>query len=282
MKRKKVMSVVLVLIMMLLLIEIPVYSATAGVSDFLKSNKVYKNYDLNGDGKKDKIVLKERIQDKYKLTAYFIINGKKVYTLANKSTIYRSASYQIITLQNGKSFIVAALEGHNTGISSSQILSYKNNKIKKEKDIKNMMKNFQGASFIENYPEKGIQVKGNEVIIRYTSMNWTTGYRVYVFTFKYKDGGLKRNYDGDLKYLDKCYHAKKDIKIYEKPESSRVAYTLKMGEGSYIEKYYLKNDKLYLQVRDMRGRIGWIRALTYAQTKGLSGSPLFAEGGYAS
>lgn len=72
MKRKKVMSVVLVLIMMLLLIEIPVYSATAGVSDFLKSNKVYKNYDLNGDGKKDKIVLKERIQDKYKLTAYYL------------------------------------------------------------------------------------------------------------------------------------------------------------------------------------------------------------------
>ena len=129
--------------------------------------------------------------------------------------------------------------------TSTKIITNLRNKIKKEKDIKNMMKNFQGASFIENYPEKGIQVKGNEVIIRYTSMNWTTGYRVYVFTFKYKDGGLKRNYDGDLKYLDKCYHAKKDIKIYEKPESSRVAYTLKMGEGSYIEKYYFKKDKLY-------------------------------------
>ena len=58
MKRKKVMSVVLVLIMMLLLIEIPVYSATAGVSDFLKSNKVYKNYDLNGYGIKRFWVLK--------------------------------------------------------------------------------------------------------------------------------------------------------------------------------------------------------------------------------
>ena len=121
MRREKV-SVVLVLVMIILLTETRTYAATAVVSDFLKSNKVYKNYDLNGDGKKDKIVLKERIKDKYKLTAYFIINGKKVYTLANKSTIYRSASYQIITLQNGKSFIVAVLEGDNPGISSNFII----------------------------------------------------------------------------------------------------------------------------------------------------------------
>ena len=151
------------------------------------------------------------------------------------------------------------------------------------RNITNMMKNYQGASFINNYPENGIQVRGNRIIIKFTSMNRTTGYRVFVIIFEYKNRKLVRSsYSGDLEYLDKCYHAKKNIKIYEKPGSAKVAYTLKTGDSSYIEKYYLKNGKLYLRVRDTRGRIGWIASLTYTQTKGLAGSPLFVEGWYAS
>lgn len=282
MKRKKIISVLLALFMVLLLTETPVFSATAGISGFLRNNRSYTNYDLDGDGKKDKILLKESKQNGYKFTAYFMVNGKRVYTLANKSSDYENAFYQIITLQNGKRFIYAGLEGPNSGISKNKILVYKNGKMKLVTNITDLMKNYQGASFISNYPEKGIQIKGNDIIIKYMSMNRTTGYRKFIITLKYKNGNLVRSYSGDLEYENKCYHAKKNIKTYEKPGSEKVSYTLKAGEGSYIEKYYLKGGKLYLRVRDTRGRIGWIKGLTRTQTKGLSGSPLFVEGWYAS
>lgn len=256
-------------------------AATAGVSEILKSDKTYTNFDLDGDGKKDKIVLKTKIERGYVFSAYFWINGKKVYTLANKNTTYEYATYLVITLQNGKKYIYVGMEGANSGISLDQIFEYRKGAITKVANISNMMKDYQGASYVQLFPIKNIRVSGNKITVDFTAMNFSIGTGLFTIEYKYKNGKLMRNgYSGVINNNSKCYHARKNIKIYEKPGSAKSKFILKTGEGAYVEKYYSKKGKLYLRVRDLKGNIGWIKALTRSQIKGLGRSPLFEEGRY--
>ena len=64
----------------------------------LRNNRVYRTYDLDGNRRKDSIMLKTTGK-RYNLSASFYVNGKKVYSLPKKDCY--SARYRMITLKMG-------------------------------------------------------------------------------------------------------------------------------------------------------------------------------------
>lgn len=266
-------------IMLLCSLCTSVKGATPGVTA-LQNNKTYKSYDLNGDRKKDSIQLKTYTSN-YRTVASFYVNGKKVYTLP-KTDCY-TAGYRIITLKNGKHFIYACTEGPNSGISQHMVLQYKGSKMNKIINFTSLMKLYQGASYINWYPNDGITVSGNTIKVNFTSMNWTLGARSFTFTYKYSGGTLKRaSYGGNItSYMPTKYVAAKKFAVYKKVDSSSKAFYVFKGNKVTVSKYHLKNGKLWLQIKNSRGKTGWIKSLAYNSVKGMSRSPLFTNAFYS-
>lgn len=257
-----------------------VQAATTGIKP-MQNNKTYKSHDLNGDKRKDSIQLKTS-KSGYQLVASFYVNGKKVYTLPKDDCEF--VGYSIITLKNGKHFIYAFTQGADAGISQYMILQYKGNKMSKVVNFTTLMKAYQGASYINNWSSpNSITVSGNNIKVVFTSMNWTIGAKNFIFTYKYSGGTLKRaSYGGNIvSYTKDPYIAAKKFAVYRKVGTSAKAFTVSKGQKVKVGKYYLKNGKLWLQVKNSSGKTGWIKSLTYKAAKGYGRSPLFTNAYYA-
>lgn len=250
--------------------------AAAGVSENLRNDRVYK-YDLDGNRKTDRIVLKTR-RSGYNISGVFYVNEKKVYSLPKTDCEY--VGYRIITLANGKRFIYAWTEGPNPGISSDRILQYHKGKMKTVCILTNLMKNYQGASYVSWYPNDAITVSGNSIKVRLVSMNWTTGAMEYIIPYKYKNGTLVRSSYSGYFSKSRTFKVSKQFSTYKKPGSRSRAFVVKKLENVIIDKYYIKKGKLYLQVRRSNGQTGWLNAYTDKQ-KGRVRSPIFYDGYYS-
>ena len=280
MKRIKKISCMIMLLLVILGTAVgfsgKTVQAAAGVSRNLRNNRVYK-YDLDGNRKTDRIVLKTR-RSGYNISGVFYVNGKKVYSLPKTDCDY--AGYRIITLANGKRFIYAWTEGPNPGISSHRILQYHKGKMKTVCILTNLMKNYQGASYVSWYPNSGITVSGNSIKVRFVSMNWTTGAMEYVIPYKYKNGTLVRSGYSGYFSQSRTFKVSKQFSTYKKPGSRSRAFVVRKRENVIIDKYYIKKGKLYLQVRRSNGQTGWLNAYTDKQ-RGRGRSPIFYNGYYA-
>lgn len=253
----------------------------AGVTAYSSSQS---SYDINDDGKTDTIsVAQPGSSNNYSGRLY--INGKKLFEFPSK-TYGLGCRYRIITLKNGKRFILLSAVGANPGISDDVLLQYtKNGKIKKIISFRSALGIFGGAGFISDNSstsgsDRAVQVSGNTVTIYYSKMLWTTGAVPLKFKFTYKNGTLKRtSYKGDVVRM-KGYITSKNLQTYKKTNKNTKSVLFKKNTTVYVNKYYLKGSKMWLQLSDSSGRSGWIKCLT--KNPGGSGSPYFSNGFYAS
>lgn len=244
----------------------------------LRNNRVYRTYDLDGNRRKDSIMLKTTGK-RYNLSASFYVNGKKVYSLPKKDCY--SAGYRMITLKNGKHFIYAWTEGANPLVSSHRLLQYSKGKMKTVCILGNFIRDYQSGCYLEWYENPAITVSGNSIRVKLHSMNWTTGGITFVINMSYKNGTLVRSgYSGNLTRSESC-RVSKDFYTYKSPGSRSKAFKVRKGENVVIKKYYVKQEKLYFQVRRANGQTGWIKAFTRKQS-GPGRSPIFSNRFYAS
>lgn len=263
-----------VCVLAMILMKTPVKAAVPGVTA-LQTNKTYKSYDLDGDGKKDSIQMKTYWSG-YSLRASIYVNGKNVYSMPKN--YWESAGIRMITLGNGKNFIYTYMEG--SSMSCDWILQYKSKKMSKVVDINNLMKKYQSKSYVSWYPSNGIKVSGNTMSVKVESMNWTIAGTSFIFQYKYKDGTLKRvSYSGAIEN-SRVYIVDKKFPVYKKAGSSLVSFTANYGQKVTANKYYLKDGKMWIKLTNSAGKSGWIKALTTGGGK--SRSPLFSNAFYAS
>ena len=248
----------------------------SGITTVLTSRSTY---DLNNDGKKDAItVVQPSSQNNFSGKLY--INGKKLYEFPKKK-FNLGCRYRIITLKNGRRFILLTAEGPNPGISDDILLQYTSKaKIKKIFSFQSALKIFGGSGLITQNPQKtSIKVSGNTVAIAYQKMLWTTGGIDLDFKFSYKNGTLKRtSYYGNVNGTYRRITSK-NIQTYKTINKNNKAIVFKKNTTVYVKKYYLKGTKMWLQLRDSKGRVGWISCLT--KNPGGAKSPIFSNGFYA-
>lgn len=253
------------------------FAVTPGITS-LKVNKTYKDYDLNGDKKKDKFILKV-INKGYFKNAYLYVNGKKVYSSSKLKSCEDFLLY-IITLQNGRNFVnISAYNGIELA-TENIVLQYRNGGIKTLIDCQSIMNKYCSGVY-----EVDFSVSGNNLILKLNAMNWTLGGSKFYFKYEYKNGTLKRlsNF-GKVKKLiysegEKLLAAKK-FNTYKKPNSAKKSYKIKKDQKLSVVKYYLKKGQLWLCLKNSAGKLGWIRGLTYPGA--VSGSPLFKNAFYFS
>lgn len=237
----------------------------------LKANKKYTGYDVNGDGKKDIIEIKDYISgDELSVincTKVFV-NGKCALTAKNGEWGYYDETIQLITLKNGKVYLFVYLSGED-GDGPIDIYEYKSGKFKKCINILNELK------YVGYHTDAKVRkVDGNKLIITAGSMSYAVASVDMEWIYEYKNGKLQlasKNHKV-LKYyaFDEDYNIKKgntpyltatkDLKLYPTYKAKNAAFLLKKGEQVKILSFYISGKTVRCKVKTKNGKIGWFVA----------------------
>ena len=265
-KRSSLLISMFLLCILTFSLRIPSKAATPGVTK-LNRNKTYTGYDLDSNGKKERLLYKENA---------IYVNGRKVYSLNGYETDCR-----LLTLRNGKRFLYVFAGEDGSPYSSYKILRYRSGKMYVAADLSGLMKNYHNSSVIMWAGNTGVWVADNTVRVFISEMNWTVGSKVFAIEYTYSNGTLKRKgYGGNIIGKNEYLYTAKAFSTYKTPGSKTKAFTLKSGAKVSVTGYYLKNNVLYLKLKNVQGKSGWIKALTRRQS-GPGRSPLVWNAYYA-
>lgn len=229
----------------------------------LQPDKLYKNYDLTGNGKKDRIKIKTSKGEYFK-TVSIIINGKKraVYKDINDITA------KIYTLKNGKPFLYLWLVVEDWEGPVCGIFQYKSGKLKQVVNCQKFFSQKKGYEYGYAVHSSDIKVKGNGLTVDFWLMCKTVGGMSCRYRFAYKNGTLKRTSSQTSSVKVNAVEstgiltAAKNIKVYTTPTGKKVRYTLKAGKRIKVIGAYVKSGKFSLKVKNLStGKIGWLKCL---------------------
>lgn len=270
--KKKLLCIVIMLCALCALgKEQKVYAAKSGYVKLAiawgeNKSKTYKQYDVNGDGEKDKvkISMKKIGKDGHNGRLRIYVNGKLAYDNTADECIYWNVG--LVRLKNGKAFFDIRNLVLSDDVDLHKLYRYNNGKLKVAYDF---LKYYE--EYAHNVNTDVYKVKGNTIYVGVSAQFWKTGGIGHNIKIQYKNGKLQRisAYCPILYRSDKenKWTAIKKIKVYKKPGSKKVIYTLKKGDVIKINKLVYKNKRIYFQVKNKngKGKAGYIPESIYPQ-----------------
>ena len=229
-------------------------------------NTTVKKYDITGDGKRDKIVIKTiaSTDEDDTCSALFVsVNGKRAYEISD-TRFFADVNAEIYTLANGQPFLYLNTCNEGDMGPVCALLRYdESGKFEKALDFQTIM-----ADFGSDQAGRVTQVNGNNIVIREEIVSYSLGINTIQFTYKYSKGNFvpasrfgtyESIYVGrrNTRYL----YANKIIPVYKASGSSALLYDLIKGGRVKIGRCALVKGKMYIEVT-YKGRVGWIQALT--------------------
>lgn len=233
----------------------------------IPNRKTISSYDLTGDGKKDKLLIKRTKNAQYNNEYGYgdewkiYLNGKSVKTIKDdvskpKVCLYRVSKKRVYLL-------IYSCQPNNGDIYDCSLYQVKKNKLVKVADF---YKSFveQTASFHYSVELKDMTAK-NMTIICSDQLNSTAriGWKV---NYKYTNGKWKKTSNVYTAYYETWqteqksgYTAKHKIRAYTSTSLRKTAFVVKRGEKVKIKKICIKNGNTYLQLTKKNGRKGWIK-----------------------
>ena len=156
----------------------------------LNTGKVYRDYDITGDQKKDSIQIKvqERpgIPGTYNEMSLYV-NGKKVKKITARTYFFKPV-VELYTLENGKAFLYVDARGTQQNIAVSALYQYQSGKLKTAIDLKN----HSGVSYGVSMGGSVLTVTGNTIKVRISVQSPYTGKITWLdYVYYYRDGTLK-------------------------------------------------------------------------------------------
>lgn len=255
----------------------------------LKSDTEYSQYDVTGDGKVDKVVIK-RVKNKEndpKLTYNYIT--LKVF-INDQIALERKEPYDpywdvnLIRLKNGKIFFEIRNCYDNDCVNTHRLYAYNNGKLKSVYDFKKYYE-----KYAYSYRADIEKISGNTIKTNVRAQFYTTGSIKFNMNVSYKDGKFIRTSNKYTLNYKEMYNIKnkwtvnKKIKVYKKAGSKKLAYTLKKGNIVKINKVIYKNNKVYFQVKNKegKGKTGYIPATKNAKASYDNKYKCFKEASFA-
>ncbi|MDD6651225.1 MAG: hypothetical protein PUE49_03395 [Eggerthellales bacterium] len=250
-------------------------AATAGVKTLLKATyqdggtvtKTISKYDVNGDGKKDAVVLTLKDSATYDVyeSMTIAINGKRVKTIKGIGHGL-AGQVKLITLANGKRFFYASFTGEN-GDGTQAVMQYRKGKMSvicSNKSIKCNSHRYLTS----------VKAKGNSVIVGFSPMTQAMGAGFTVnYTYKYKSGTLKRTSSTttSLKYQYASGKYGKgwltnagSLQLYTSKSCKTKKFVAKKNTKMKVTAVYLKSGVLSYQVKTASGQTGWFKDKNYS------------------
>ncbi|MBQ7203930.1 MAG: hypothetical protein IJS03_07965 [Eubacterium sp.] len=259
---KKSLSLFLAVLLLFSLFTFAPTSAYAksGVSTtkavYLKNKKTYKKYDLNGDGRADKIKVRYKTYaqaDDGVAHAYVYINGKKRKTFTGGAQV----KVRLIAPTKKKVFIVPEYR-YKGGTADAYIYRYKNKKVKKCR---------RDSIYYPFSAGKITKVSKNRIYLKVSTTDYERGliednYK-FPASFKliYKINGYKIKRKSDfLKAYNNSYFVHKDFTTSEDPEYKNYdGIRVKINETVKITRCYVLNGyNASYEIECDDGERGWI------------------------
>lgn len=226
--------------------------------------KTYSTYDVTGDGKWDTmkwIVISDENGDTLQIT----VNDEVVYAYTNEDC--NGWKLGLIRLDNGKTVFDISSMSSNDYVVIHKLFEYSNESLKVIYDMQKA-----GARYAYRYDETVDKVKGNMIYVNASGQFYTTGKLNYKMRLKYAGGKIKRmsNSASCTGYDPFAYHkfygdhkkwtVNKKIKVYKQIGKKKTAYTLKNGNIITITKIIFDGKKVWFQVKNQKGKKGYIPA----------------------
>lgn len=276
-KRMTWLSIGFFVFALLGIFSMPAKAAQSGQSVYtLKPGVTYKNYDVTGDKKADKIVIK-RTKGSYSYTGLkILINGKTAYSFSNKD--YYEFSVKLYTLKNKKPFLYIYASENDYDGPVCGLFRYSGGKLKQAVNFQTLYKD--GC---HQYGEV-TKVSENTLTIKGFAMSWALGPMTYTYQYKYGNGTLQRtSKTGKITSIttttgSSWLTARKSINFYKSATATSKSSTIKAGTKVKVTHCYTNGSNIRLKVKTKSGKVGWIKSPKKAPS---NGRPYFKECFYA-
>ncbi len=237
-----------------------------GVFGSGKKSEIYKKYDVTGDGVADKIKIsvKDVGEGGYNGRLKIYVNSKLAFKEAFADYLFWEVG--LIHLKNGKTFFDISCTVASDYIALHALYECKDGKL-------NVVHNFHDCygKYARYYDVRVYKVKGNKIYTS-ASIQFLTigGFTSYNMKFAYKNGKIQRTsniypiiYDPVSAQKNK-WTVNRKIKVYKKPGSKKIKYTLKKGDVIKINKVVYKGKKIFFKIKNKNkeGKMGYIPATT--------------------
>lgn len=271
-KVRKLLSAGLFMIAFCCLCTVKVDAAQGGQTAYkLKPGVTYTKYDITGDKKADKILIKRTGCDGYTCSGLkILINGKTAYSFSDD--YYFDLNVKLYTLKNKKPFLYVYASADNYDGPVCKVFKYSDKKLKSIINFQTLYKD--GC----HQYGKVVKVSGNNLIVRGFSMSWAIGSMEYQYTYQYKNGTLQRTAKTakitssaqTVQHLS-WLTTRIPIDFYTNATSTKKSMTFKKGTKLKVTHCYISGNKTMIKVRTKTNKIGWIKS----PKKSLSGGKAY-------
>ncbi|MBP1754303.1 MAG: hypothetical protein H6Q59_701 [Firmicutes bacterium] len=229
----------------------------------LEKDKVYE-YDLNNDGKSEKIQYKIILNDeKFTVTLKLYINDKLCMSRKDHGFSY---TLQLVDLDKNDNY----LDLYGYGTMESDCISYsffarydENNQYHAIKfSPKELTNNFNTT----RYSLGALDGDGKfDLIIDTPIFSEAIGCYICYVPFQLKDNVIScvpaKTYAFNKSSKEYQYKAAKSFSVYATVGSKKVVYTVKKGDMvTFNSLYVTKSGKAYFRIVNNKGKTGWIKA----------------------
>lgn len=244
------------------------YASSIKYLDKAKNGVTYK-YDLDGDGKKEKIKCKVYIKSEYYCYVLDLyVNGKKVKK-------YESLGTPVLSIydfnRKDKSLDILVKSEEEDGYVLTNISKYNKGKIK----------NYEYWGFLDSFNSNTGIIK--MVNYGYPSNDYNSGFYNCIGDFdvkvpyKVNKTSIKmissNSYDVANYVKKHKYKMEEQVVTYKSPNSKKKSFTLKKGEKMNIISLYKKEKNEYIKVKNGKNKYGYIKV----QSKLIVSNPLYMK-----
>lgn len=260
-------------------------NAAGNVCQTLKEEKTYQ-YNLDKKGEKESVKISDslkkyeknyRILYDHKITV--TVNGKKIYTKTIKEHYSDVNPVKVMVTDTDKKdkqmelLVIVGCDDSawTTNMEHIYYYQYANGKAKRKQDLAALFKkNFKDVYFLHGMKENSfLTINGKGEIYTKLCMAVQDGeydkdYLHMKAKLVLKNGKFLQASSKSYSLLDAgmddiIFSAKKNITAYTQAGGKKNAFTVKKGENIYPSSLYLsKNQKLYLKIKNKKGRSGYI------------------------
>ncbi len=261
MKMKQRLKLMMVIAVMILIAGCTSEKTQAAGVVSLKTEKVYRQYDITGNGKRDTLQIK-KIGDKDNMFEgiHVYVNDRKVLTEMNW---YYELKAKVIRLKNGKDYLFFHFSGDNDD-GASGIYEYKNGGLKKCVDLVSVINNMGYHSWADID-----RVEDNTVIVDHSSMSYALANVHFESRYQFRNGKLKLQsnshkvtgyYNGKGKLGIKKLTATKSAILYREKTMKNIKGRMKKGDKLRVMECYISGKMISYYVELENGKSGWYRS----------------------
>ncbi len=247
-------------------------AAKSGIKE-VKPGTVYSQYDLDSDGIPDtfeaavtmgsEAAKKNKADTEETGTLRIYVNNNVVFEQSRNEYPYWRLS--LITLQNGRTFVdIESTVGSDDNCMHG-LYALRNGQLERICDFQ------EAYSKYGNYYHVTItKVSGNSLVADAGAQFFTTGITHWTMKFQYMVCKCQERHEsfsrtaGNFKIRYKTMPVKnkwtagKKLKAYKQAGSKKAAYTIRKGETVKINRIIFKKNKVYFQIKNQKGKTGYI------------------------